>query len=130
LQPSQWCLRCGYDLCSVFSELADDQTLCDPEASPLPPTDAEAVGLLVAILDERDDFSLIFRPDVAWCRQKILQVADASLDDTDPPHLQLAARTIARVAGEQAEYDAQLEAQQAKRAQTPAVPVTAPGADW
>jgi hypothetical protein len=132
-EHKQWCLRCGRDLCSVYSEDAEDQALRDPEASPLPPTDAEAVGLLVAILDEGDDYSLIFRSDVAWCLQKILQVADASLDDTDPPHLQLAAQTIARVADDQAEHAARLEAQQADRAQAQVDPITPTSpnrADW
>jgi hypothetical protein len=115
----QWCLRCGHDLRSVDPEAAGDQALRDPEASPLPPTDAEAVGLLVAILDKREDYSLIFRSDVAWCLQKILQLADASLDEDDPPHLQLAAQTIARVADDQAEHAARLEALQAERAQAP-----------
>ena len=70
---------------------------------------------------------------VAWCLQKMLQVPDASLDDSDPPRLQLAAQTIARVADDQAAQAAQPEAQHAELAQAPVIPVAAPragGADW
>jgi len=96
----QVCIRCGLDLTRIDGWYAQCQAMAEPRMAPLPPTDGEAVQVLVDRLGMVTDLSTIREADVAWCLQRVLQVADSALDETDPPHLRLAAETIQRLAAE------------------------------